>query len=433
MGFIETLHRAARELGLFLKYCGHGLKIEKCSPCSKPRSTESLSDAWAVLRSGVGSWIEWSDCSEIFFKAGYDEESEACSLRSISSLGRMPGLEPIKVREVLSNFVRGRLRDDLISEHGKLSLRRVADRLADARLSLGKIRSQSRPSSKNPSYLSTVDTSLAETIMLANDPDTKRETTVQLAARFRKFDKYKQEFRWGKPTVALNLLREHLLENPEDCTAFVVMASAQGDLGLWVEALKSSQMAVMILDKRMTLLEGLAQRSPISEDARKRVELSLTFALNTHGRVLLGLNLGIEAWEPLYRSYQISERRAVAAMLHLSCGIAAIGKLDASDRQTLSSRRAFVSGLSKSTNNDEQKRNYKNLDRIAIQFLIFDMHFVEAILFVKEASSEGRLDNGTYWNQEIDSAILRAGQSISSIRLKASAVHDDLFPNQHED
>jgi hypothetical protein len=415
-----------------MKYCLHGLKIESCLTCSKPRSTQSLTDAWNVYRSGVGSWIEWSDCSEIFYRTGHDKESEECSLRAISSLGKMPGLEPIKVREVLSNFVRGRLRDDLISEQGKFSLRRIADRLADARLALGKLRNQLRPSGKGPTYFTTADSSLAETIMLANDPDRRRETTVQLAARFRKFDKFKQDFRWGKPTVALNILKEHLLLNPEDCTAFYVMASAQGDLGLWHEARKSSQTAVLLLERRLKLLEVPSKGSPVSEEARKRVKLSLTFALNTHGRVLLGLNLGMEAWEPLYRSYQLTEQRSVAAMLHLSCGIAAVGHLDARDRQTLWSRRAFVSGLNKSANKDEQKRNYKNLDRIAIQFLLFDMHFVEAILFVSEASREGRLDNGAFWNKEIDSAILQAGQSIPRIRAEASAVDRDLFPDQDE-
>jgi hypothetical protein len=120
-------------------------------------------------------------------------------------------------------------------------------------------------------------------------------------------------------------------------------------------------------------------------------------------------------------------------MLHLSCGLAAIGQLDVRDRQTLSSRRAFVSGLNKSADKDEQKRNYKNLDRIAIQFLIFDMHFIEAILFVNEASREGRLNNSAFWNQEIDSAIIQSGQSIPRIRAEASAFDRDLFPNQNEE
>ncbi len=415
-----------------MKYCGHSLKIENCTTCSKPRSTQSLKDAWSVYRSGVASWIEWSDCSEIFFKAGYDRESEECSLKAISALGKIPALEPIKVREVLSNFVRGKLRDDLISEHGKFSLRRIADRLADARLALDKIRQQLRPFSKGPAHLTTADSSLAETIMLANDPDRKKETTIQLAARFRKFDKYKQEFRWGKPTVALNLIKEHLKLYPQDCAAYVVMASAQGDLGLWPEALESSRTAVALSERRLESLQAHSQKSTVSEDSRKRAEISLTISLTTQGRVLGGLNLWMEAWEPLFRSYQITERRSVAAMLYASCGIAGAGNLDVRERQTLSSRRAFVSGLNRSANKDEQERNFKNLDRIAIQFLIFDLHFLEAIIYVKEAENEGRLDNAVFWNQEIDAAILKAGQSIPGIRGEASAFEEDLFPNQHE-
>jgi len=386
-------------------YCTHGLRPGICSICWEPRSTASLYDAWVIHRSGFGSWLEWSECAEIFQKAGFSQEADYCSLRAIDSLGRLPGREPIKLREVLSIFIRGRLNEGAVTEKGKISLRKIAERLTDARTALQKIRQQRQEQKLSIGRMTEVDLALAKTILLARDG--RRYSRVQLAAMFRRFDK-RRNFRWDKPTVSISLMNEHLLAHPEDVAALVVKAGAQGDLGLWREAVTTIEQAV-------------------------KLEPENTFALVTYGRSLLGLGLGMKAWVPISKAYEIAPNLPTAAMLLMSCAQAKLEpNLSEADLSLLANRRSFAASIIRGSSSVDNPESYINLDRITIEALLFDRRFVEAVVYVREISEEGRLPNTAFWEKEIDLAIIHGGKDIAKIRSDAARIRDDLFPDKSD-
>lgn len=386
-------------------YCEHGLRSGICSICWTPRSTSTLYDAWVVHRSGFGSWIEWSECAEIFQKAGFAEEADYCSLRAIDSLGKLPGREPIKLREVLSIFIRGRLHEGAVTEKGQVSLRKIAERLSDARDALRKIKEQRHDNKLSISRMTEVDVALAKTILLARDG--RRYSRVQLAAMFRRFDK-RRKFRWDKPSVSIALMNDHLSKHVDDVAALVVKAGAQGDLGLWHEAKLTVEHAVKLAP----------------ED---------TFALVTYGRVLLGLGLGMDAWIPISKAFEIRPNLPTAAMLMMSCAQAKLeSDLSNEDLSLISERRAFAASIMRSSAEGDDQYSFTNLDRITIEALLFDRRFVEVVVFVREIHEEGRLPNADYWNKEIDLAIIHSGKDVIKIRSEAAKIRDDLFPDLEE-
>jgi tetratricopeptide (TPR) repeat protein len=386
-------------------YCEHGLRPGICSMCWAPRSTATLYDAWVIHRSGFGSWVEWSECAEIFQKSGFPDEADYCSLRAIDSLGRLPGREPIKLREVLSIFIRGRLHDGAVTEKGQVSLRKVANRLSDARDALQKIREQRQENKLSISRMTEVDLALAKTILLARDG--RRYSRVQLAAMFRRFDK-RRKFRWDKPSVSISLMNEHLSKHQNDVAALVVKAGAQGDLGLWHEA--------------KTTIEQAIKLAP--ED---------TFALVTYGRVLLGLGLGMKAWIPISKAYEIRPNLPTAAMLMMSCAQAKLeSNLSSEDLSVIEGRRAFAAQIIRKSADSSDQDSLMNLDRITIEALLFDRRFVEVVVFVREIHEEGRLPNADYWNKEIDMAIIHSNRDVTKIRSEAAKIRDDLFPDVND-
>lgn len=383
-------------------YCEHGLRPGICSMCWAPRSTSTLYDAWVIHRSGFGSWVEWSECAEVFQKAGFVDEADHCSLRAIDSLGRLPGREPIQLREVLSIFIRGRLHEGAVTEQGKISLRRIAERLSDAKSALQKIREQRQANKQSISRMTEVDLALAKTILLARDG--RRYSRVQLAAMFRRFDKRKN-FRWDKPSVSISLMDNHLRTHEHDVAAIVVKAGAQGDLELWREARDTIGLAVKLAP----------------ED---------TFALVTYGRVLLGLGLGMQAWIPISKAYEIRPNLPTAAMLMMSIARSKLEtNLSPNDLRLISSRRSFAADIIRGSSEGDEQKSFRNLDRITIEALLFDRRFVEAVVFVREIIEEGRLADPDYWNKEIDIAIIHAGKDVANIRSDAARIADDIFPD----
>ncbi len=385
-------------------YCKHGFRPGICSICWEPRSTSTLHDCWKIHRSGFGSWLEWSECAEVFQKEGFPLEADYCAIRAIDSLGKLPGREPIRIREVLSIFIRGRIHDEAVTERGKISLRRIAERLSDARSALQKIREQRQAKKQSILRMTEVDVALAKTILLARDG--RKYSRVQLASMFRRFDKRKS-YRWGKPQVSISLMDEHLRVYVDDVAALVVKAGAQGDLGLW-------------------------------QDSRGTIELALklnpedTYALVTYGRVLLGIGLGMDAWHPILKAYELKPNLPTAAMLIISCAQAKLEKYREQDLSEIARRRACAVSIIRKTSSVEDPESFINLDRIIIESLLFDRRFVEAVVYVREVREEGRLPNSDYWEKEIDMAIIRSGMDVSKIRNEASRVSDDIFPGRQD-
>jgi hypothetical protein len=203
-------------------------------------------------------------------------------------------------------------------------------------------------------------------------------------------------------------MNEHLLTHPEDVAALVVKAGAQGDLGLWREAVTTIEQAV-------------------------KLEPENTFALVTYGRSLLGLGLGMKAWAPISKAYEIAPNLPTAAMLLMSCAQAKLEpNLSEADLSLLANRRSFAASIIRGSSSVDNPESYINLDRITIEALLFDRRFVEAVVYVREISEEGRLPNTAFWEKEIDLAIIHGGKDIAKIRSDAARIRDDLFPDKSD-
>jgi bifunctional DNA-binding transcriptional regulator/antitoxin component of YhaV-PrlF toxin-antitoxin module len=342
----------------------------------------------------------------LFYKHGFDEQADDCALRAIDSLGRVPGIEPIKIREVLSIFIRGQLKEDSISADGRVNLKRLSDRLSDARFALKRIKEQRQSRKQDAKQMQEADIALSETIMLARDE--KRYSRVQLAARFRRFNKYRKNFTWDKPAVAIQLMQEHIEKYPRDVAALNVKSAAHGDLEQW-------------------------QLGKVSVETALQLEPTNTYSLNTYGRILLGMRLGLEAWAPLEKAYALKPELPTAAMLFISCAVAARQSgLSSLERAEIRNRRAYVAKILRTSEETNSERSFQNLNRIAMQYLILEKCFLEAIVFVREMTEEGRMSNPDYWEQEIDLAITRDGKLFQAVRAEALNWKDDLFPDSTE-
>jgi hypothetical protein len=347
--------------------------------------------------------VEWVDCSDIFFANNLHDEAEYCSVKAIDSLGKLPGMPAIPWTKVISVFVRGRLAPVASREQGRLNFLAIADRLSDAKSALTALRQQRGQTAKSTTVLTQADVSLSESIMLARD--SSRYSRVQLAAKFRKYNPFKGEFKWDRPEIAVGIMNEHLLKYPDDTAALCVRASAFGDLGMFDLGIADAKAALKINPENI-------------------------IALTTAGRLLLGANEGFEAWTYIKKAFDSRPSLPSAAMLLTSCAVSAM-KPNLSEKQEklVSVRRRYVSSIIGEQSVEHSRSGESNLDRITIQFLIFNLKFVEVIKFVQEIESEGHHHNFRHWNDEIDRAILRAGQSIKQNREQAEKITKDVFPD----
>ena len=98
----------------------------------------------------------------------------------------------------------------------------------------------------------------------------------------------------------------------------------------------------------------------------------------------------------------------------------------------LANRRSFASSIIRGSSSVDNPESYINLDRITIEALLFDRRFVEAVVYVREISEEGRLPNTAFWEKEIDLAIIHGGKDIAKIRSDAARIRDALFPDKSD-
>jgi hypothetical protein len=113
------------------------------------------------------------------------------------------------------------------------------------------------------------------------------------------------------------------------------------------------------------------------------------------------------------------------------CGNARLEEnLTLTQLQTISDRRNFVSSLLERPSDKDDLKGKVDFELIALQTLISDSKFVEAIIFVRELEREHWLDTPDYWNWEIDAAIRRAGLAPAEVRVEAEKRQGDFFPDK---
>lgn len=389
-----------------IQYCKHGQISGSCG-CWSARKTETLLDAWLIYKSGKGSWLEWNEASEILFHHGYESEGADCALRAIDALASFPKIEQIHLRNIISRFVKGHLNEEELKSQGKISLSRLATRFRAARAELAQLRYQRKNLKQRTATLVEADLEIENSI---NDADGGGpHERVRLAKMLRKFNKYKEEYRWDKPSLAVTLMEEQLAQSPNNVAARNLLASALGDLGQWDRAEAEAWTALGI----------------VADDTEQR-----NFMLHTMGRILNGKGDGYRAWGFLKEAMDHKHQASTAAMLNISCALAELQEnLTTEQRGVLQSRRKYISNLLEMFDKRDKNSAEAILVRITMQALVFEERFVEALVYMRELTEEGRTIRSSYWDKEVNGAIIRTKGSVKKVRLQAGRVIKDLFPD----
>lgn len=369
-----------------------------------PRKIEDVFDAWKVYKSGFGSFTEWSECSDLFYKHELFFEADECAVKAINALGKLPGKEEVKWRTAVSVFVRGRLGSVARNEQSRRNLRNIADSLQTAKKSIEALREHRIRQQSPVAALEDADVALAESILLAGD--SSQRSRVQLAATFRNYNRGAKKFRWEQPLIAIGLMNDHLGRYPDDSAAKIVRASAQGDLGNWDEAWAE--------------IYNVLKDEPENE-----------IALSTGGRILIGMGSGYDAWDLILQAYQLKPSLPLVALLLMSTAKAlTYEELDESQIEVMTDRRELAANLMADATAQSGRSGDNNLVRIGLRLMIFNKAFVEAIKFAEEMQADGLENNFAYWHKAIDDAILRSGQNVAEVRMKAAQVKVDLYPDR---
>lgn len=387
-----------------MERCQHNRIIHQCEICRERQKPFTLREAWGVYNSKSASYSGWSEAAEIFYISGHGKEADYCTLRAIDSLVRLHGGDVKNFKISFALFVQDRLSAISTINQGRVNQKLLIRLLNDIKFGVWRTKEHRRARNEKFSILKPAYDALSETTDLLRSKS--RRDRPKLASLFRKFVRYQSSYRWNKPELTVAFMEEQLAGNQRDVVAWTIKASAHGDLGQWQSALKSIEAALEI-----------DPRGP--------------YALTVYGRILLGLGLGFKAWDPLYEALEIEFTIPVAAMLMTSCGIARLEEnLTLAQLQTISDRRNFVSSLLEQSSDKEDLKGNVNFELLALQMLISDSKFVEAIIFVRELEREHWLDSPDDWNWEIDAAIKRAGLSPAEVRLEAEKRQGDFFPDK---
>jgi hypothetical protein len=127
-------------------------------------------------------------------------------------------------------------------------------------------------------------------------------------------------------------------------------------------------------------------------------------------------------------------RASTAAMLNIACALAELQEdLTPEQRETLKSRRRYVSSLFDLFGAEDKEFSESALVQITIQALVFEARFVEALVYMRELVKEGVRVRTDFWNHEIDREIIRKKKSVREVRLLAELVIKDIFPEINDD
>jgi tetratricopeptide (TPR) repeat protein len=256
------------------------------------RVIETLEDAENCYASGKATPLEWERCYSIFVKVNNLEKATDCLVLGIEAI-RRPA-DKTNLAQLIGDWISLQIDNEGRSEQKGPWLQKFADRLRREQGNALVLRHD-----KFASYLDSEireASEMAEALILAKDGS--KYALLRLAKKLRKPKKYDKFIRWNRPSLALEILNELLVENEKNSYARNCRAAVHLDLGNITDSLSDS-------------LQSIRQNP--------RDKAALLVNASAH----LEIGSGTSAWEPLTRAWAIEKSTFTLAMMLMAIGMIA--------------------------------------------------------------------------------------------------------------